>query len=841
MAVLYGVSGIGKSSLLEAGLFPLLRDKGMLPIRIRLDFSDDARELLSQIKNAIAGKAVERHVEPPPSSDLETLWEYFHRRDQNFWDERNRLITPVLIFDQFEELFTLGSSKGILSEAAREFVTQLADLAEGHPPDALQHWLEEHPDGAAQFNFRRHPYRILISMREDFLAQLDDFRSLMPSIASSRKRLLPMDGQAALQVVNQAPDLISAAVAEEVVRFVGAADSADRDLSELIVDPALLSVMCSELNEKRKARGDATITASLVEGNREQILRDFYERTIGDVNAAARIFVEEKLIVDPGYRDTVAVGVALQTPGVTRDDIDRLVSHRLIRIEQRGAVRRIELTHDLLVGVILESRNKRHIEERAEAEKAARIEAEGRERQARRKLHRAQLFILVFVALSVIAAGAAVIAFWAQVQANRNRQMAEDATDKLAGIAGAHSVEVPAEPPDTLSLREQLLKQAQTIYGQFNHQDQKREDVRKEVAMGHVRSADLCRLRGDTANAIGEYTIATQQLTALVHDFPRNQNYTAALGDAYNWRGETERLAGQSASAQADYNSAVSVQSDKNSLGQTYNNRGILKAAAGRNAEAEADYKRAIQILTPLVPKDTKSDAADMSRQGLARTQNNLAQLIYNESLPEDAATLYDQAIANGEVLASHSPNNGEYQVELAVYYNNSAIMLEDSNPAAAMTRNQRAIDLMNNLVQPVPYLNMRLGWAHSIRGFLFDNAGAKGAENEYQEAVNTFKSVPNKIPDQDFHLWFGQALMKLAEGKTTSAHAAIQLLQQAVQEHNAAGPNYYNLAWDYCYLASAYARLNMRSDIQQARRSADGALSHLPKDQKEEVARQCH
>jgi hypothetical protein len=37
--LLFGQSGLGKTSLLQAGLFPLLRRRGHLPVLIRLDYT----------------------------------------------------------------------------------------------------------------------------------------------------------------------------------------------------------------------------------------------------------------------------------------------------------------------------------------------------------------------------------------------------------------------------------------------------------------------------------------------------------------------------------------------------------------------------------------------------------------------------------------------------------------------------------------------------------------------------------------------------------------------------------------------------------------------------------
>ena len=378
VAVLYGVSGIGKSSLLEAGLFPLLRRENALPISIRLDFSSEDPKLIGQVTQAISAQATAAGVEAPPHNNGETLWEYFHGRGQTFWDASNVLVIPVLVFDQFEELFTLGRDGSRRRERVDEFLTQLADLAEGRAPEALQRRLEEHPEETSEFVFGRHHYRVLMGVREDFLGEVDDLRSRMPAIAVNRKRLLAMNGETALEVVNQAKHLFSPGVAEQVVRFVAKAEI-DSKLAEVVVEPALLSVMCSELNEKRCSRDEAMITIELLEGTRDQILKDFYERAMKGVSPATRKVVEERLILDPGYRDTVALDALHSDPAVTVEDMDRLIMRRLVRKERRGGLWRVELTHDLLIGAIRKSRDKRHTQE-AEEERAARLAGEERER-----------------------------------------------------------------------------------------------------------------------------------------------------------------------------------------------------------------------------------------------------------------------------------------------------------------------------------------------------------------------------------------------------------------------------------------------------------------------------
>src|SRR2546425_59830 len=100
--LLFGLSGLGKTSLLRAGLFPRLREGSTLPVYIRIDFTEERLDLPSQIKSEIAHEATAAAVEAPVSGSTETLWEFFHRQGAEFWSNRNRVVTPLLVFDQFE-------------------------------------------------------------------------------------------------------------------------------------------------------------------------------------------------------------------------------------------------------------------------------------------------------------------------------------------------------------------------------------------------------------------------------------------------------------------------------------------------------------------------------------------------------------------------------------------------------------------------------------------------------------------------------------------------------------------------------------------------------------------
>lgn len=53
LTVLFGQSGLGKTSILRAGLVPRLRSQGYCPIYVRIDYAPDTPEPVEQIKQAI--------------------------------------------------------------------------------------------------------------------------------------------------------------------------------------------------------------------------------------------------------------------------------------------------------------------------------------------------------------------------------------------------------------------------------------------------------------------------------------------------------------------------------------------------------------------------------------------------------------------------------------------------------------------------------------------------------------------------------------------------------------------------------------------------------------------
>ena len=395
LTVLFGRSGTGKSSLLRAGVFPKLREENFLPVWIRLDHSGTTR-YFRQVREWI-GKAVkelgleEEILNPALRDEADDLWEYLHRAV--FWDERSQPLTPVLVFDQFEELFTIGSNQ----EEIAVFLDELADLAEDHIPKRVRDLVESGEAKLPAAYAGRH-YKLVISLREDFVSRLDGLSKSMPSVMHNRNSLKHMTGTQALEVVlKPGADLVDPEVADRIVGFLSAANKAESatapgdaetsggDDRPLVVEPAILSLVCRELNLRRINEGEDKITLKQVQSSSDQIIEDFYERSLEGLDSTDRVFIEDRLVTPSGFRTAVPMEEA-EKAGLSKDEIELLIQGRLLRKEKRLGIPHIELTHDVLTKVVTRSRYLRHERDERQAEaKRLKDEEEAREQDRERR------------------------------------------------------------------------------------------------------------------------------------------------------------------------------------------------------------------------------------------------------------------------------------------------------------------------------------------------------------------------------------------------------------------------------------------------------------------------
>ena len=532
LTILFGQSGLGKTSILRAGIVPRLRAQGYCPVYVRIDYSADSPAPSEQIKQAIyrATLTSGRWTQPGVAVAGESLWEFLHHRDDVLRDADGRTVIPLLIFDQFEEIFTLAQGDDFGRRRAGQFLEDLADLVENRPPKALEDKLEQDDAAVERFDFTRGDYRILIALREDYLAHLEGVKTIMPSITQNRMRLARMTGEQALDaVLKPGGSLVNQEVAESIVRFIAGGS----ELRNAEVEPSLLSLICRELNNARIAQGRSEISADLLAGSRDTILSEFYERALADQPQGVRKFIEDEMLTESGFRESLAeerVAKAFAAAGAPPDGLATLVNRRLLRVEERLDLRRVELTHDVLCSVVKASREARHEREaRDEAERQLQAQRD-RERATRKALIRARQIAAVCAVLAIGAVVGAIFGYvgmkraqQAELEARTTRAMAESArgeAEKLI-VYLLDDFYLELEPVGRLDVVAALAKRAVDYYAALPPE---------------LRSAETDRNRA----------LALVRFGAALRTQSKLDEAGAALSDAINVLGRLQRQGDES-------------------------------------------------------------------------------------------------------------------------------------------------------------------------------------------------------------------------------------------------------------------------------------------------------
>lgn len=362
IVLLIAPSGAGKTSLIQAALVPRLRSRlDPLPV-IRLDraqsrdVSQSNRYVLSALRSLEA-----RFPRTEQLADTvlaqHTLASYCASRIARGAAEGGSRF-PLLILDQFEELFTLDRFDW---EQKRKFIEQLANVLGG--PSATN------ADGQEPSQEALPPMWALLSMREDHVAELEPFLDLMPTGLAYRYRLEPLDREQAIEaIVGPAGDYFEEEAASRLVDDLRklrapAPDGEERWQLGRYVEPVQLQVVCLRLWDKVVAAEGrpislADITAGGQSSEVDNALAGYYEVEVERAAAASgvrqrdlRDWIEARLITQTKIRTKV-----LREPaalGKLDTALQALVKGHVLRVDVAGDREWFELSHDRMINPIL--------------------------------------------------------------------------------------------------------------------------------------------------------------------------------------------------------------------------------------------------------------------------------------------------------------------------------------------------------------------------------------------------------------------------------------------------------------------------------------------------------
>jgi len=372
LTVVFGKSGIGKTSLLQAGLIPELKKNYFFPVYMQPRFDEESEiSPLEQVKSYIE-KKLKEHDEKVRSFEGLTLWEYFHRV-QIF----GGLVKPLLIIDQFEEMFKIGKQN---PEKISPLIVEIGDLIQDWMPVVVQ---EKYKDKSISYPVNEMEYRVVVSLREDYLPQLINLKRWIPSLVNGRYhyRISQMKGEDALHaVLKPGKEIIKDEAAIEIIKKIPESKDFDYIPYEMQensweskwIEPFLLSLVCYQANEKRiKENADEISLGLLSSISLTDIVKDYYDEIIRNLDCGddARIAIEEELLTSEGERKLADIDSLKEKYAIPKKDIDALIDKRIIRREIRNNVDYIELIHDELARILIKIRDKRRENDKRKAEK----------------------------------------------------------------------------------------------------------------------------------------------------------------------------------------------------------------------------------------------------------------------------------------------------------------------------------------------------------------------------------------------------------------------------------------------------------------------------------------
>jgi DNA-binding winged helix-turn-helix (wHTH) protein len=325
--ILHGRSGVGKSSILRAGILPRLKEQGHLVFVIR-SFTDPLAEMLEEvtiplnINYAPLSYQAKNVTEAIEQADL--LKTYITMATE---DAPNRSV--IFFLDQFEEFFSL------LDEDAHERFIAAVNLL---------------------FTSETLPVKLVFALREDFLAEMSQFKTAIPEIFHHEYRLKRLSREQAAKAIIEPALAVGCEYEPQLITQL-LDDLSDNES----VDPPQLQIVCDCLFDAKDENGRLTLAAYEEFGTASQILASYLERVLRRFNArelqiaktiltmliseSGRRLVLPASKINAHLRKRVDTGSSENKPTVL---VDELIAARIVRRRYHEGEAWLELAHDFL-------------------------------------------------------------------------------------------------------------------------------------------------------------------------------------------------------------------------------------------------------------------------------------------------------------------------------------------------------------------------------------------------------------------------------------------------------------------------------------------------------------
>ena len=407
IVVCYADSGIGKSSLINAGLCPLLKKEQLFPIKIEVaedclsfdDFSLDEKIInrieasiytfnqdkdnkeskvtiivekdpslddpfLKMMDNAINSFIIdEKNNASPLWAEKETsetpitntsvdkstkcvssLWWYLHTKVFFINISGLRIrLTPFLVFDQFEEIFYKAKSL----KQVELFFRRFREISMNTPTaEVLQVYDDIDKDSHIEQKVdfpNANPLKSLFSLRREYIANLDYWTSQKMTFPSFQAN------KYCLMPLNkeQAIEVITGQNTDKL-NILSDTIIQGLDQEEEAIPSILLSVICHELYDTDPLPESIDFENIILNAYNKvlEVKEEIDDKEIFIVKPGTVEILEERLTDSRGRRQQVT----LEESGLLKHEYDYLIKNHVIKETANGE--KIELVHDKLAEVI---------------------------------------------------------------------------------------------------------------------------------------------------------------------------------------------------------------------------------------------------------------------------------------------------------------------------------------------------------------------------------------------------------------------------------------------------------------------------------------------------------
>lgn len=365
VVVCYAASGEGKSSLINAGLCPLLRKELVLPIHITFnetDFLNEKTDFDSLILGRIAD-TVDKMNETITDQDsqigfvpdeilIERLGPNLYKELDNiaWWKLRMghicnnyQTFMPLLIFDQFEEIFSNSKSDVWINGFFQWYSSFCSTSLPEQINDAI--W-NIHGD---TFDYLllvpQNKVKTLFSLRNDYIGDLDYWcnqRYKITALKDTRYLLKPLMKGGAEEILDLSD--FNKEIKNKIISYVC------RDESQPCISALILSVLCTVLSAD--SRTDISSMSDL-----SVLIEDFYKDKISVLDTADVHELECSLVGEKNNRLRIPFNADRFKNLRIRDgkfvDLnDRTINLDVFKILRLNNSYYIELVHDCLCPIV---------------------------------------------------------------------------------------------------------------------------------------------------------------------------------------------------------------------------------------------------------------------------------------------------------------------------------------------------------------------------------------------------------------------------------------------------------------------------------------------------------